>query len=112
MSDTTWTWLLFSMEIVGVFGMLCVGRLRWWGWVIVMLHSVPWFFYSITRDKPGFIAMSLLWWISHAYNALRWRRQRQQEALRKYQIDNGIWPWTSSGIACGTFRNMDGNREQ
>jgi hypothetical protein len=74
MGDTGWTWFLFVMEIVGVCGMFAVGRLHWWGWLIVLLHSVPWFVYSIGHDKPGFIAMSLMWWITHAYNMMKWRK--------------------------------------
>lgn len=74
MGDTGWTWFLFGMEIVGVCGMFAVGRLHWWGWLIVLLHSVPWFVYSISTNKPGFIAMSAMWWITHAYNMMKWRK--------------------------------------
>jgi hypothetical protein len=78
MNDATWTWVLFSMEIVGVTGMLVVGKKIWWGWMIVLLHSIPWFIYSISHDKPGFIAMSVMWWISHAYNMTKWRREQHK----------------------------------
>jgi hypothetical protein len=78
MSDATWTWILFGMEIVGVLGMLMVGRKLWWGWAIVLLHSIPWFIYSISHDKPGFIAMSLMWWVTHAYNMMKWRKENNK----------------------------------
>ena len=78
MSDATWTWILFAMEIVGVLGMLIVGRKLWWGWTIVLLHSIPWFIYSISHDKPGFIAMSLMWWVTHAYNMMKWRKENNK----------------------------------
>jgi hypothetical protein len=76
MSDATWTWLLFIMEIVGVSGMIFIGRHHWWGWLIVLLHSIPWFIYSITHDKPGFIAMSAMWWTVNAYNMVKWNRKQ------------------------------------
>jgi hypothetical protein len=78
MSDATWTWLLFSMEFIGVSGMLLVGRRLWWGWLVVLVHSIPWFVYAVTHRKPGFVAMSFLWWTVHAYNAWRWSHPRQQ----------------------------------
>lgn len=72
MTDSAWTWLLFGAEVVGVGGMFAVGRKHWWGWVIVLVHSIPWFVYALTHDKPGFVAMALMWWVLHAYNARRW----------------------------------------
>jgi hypothetical protein len=75
MSDTTWTWILFVMEIIGVSGMVFIGRHYWWGWLIVLLHSIPWFIYSISHNKPGFIAMSAMWWTVNAYNMIKWNRR-------------------------------------
>jgi hypothetical protein len=77
MSDLWWTWALFGMEIVGVGGSLLVGRGRWWGWLVIAGHSVPWFVYSISHGKPGFVAMSLLWWTAHGYNGWRWWSRRR-----------------------------------
>ena len=74
MSDALWTWLLFGMEIIGVTGMWFVGRKKWWGWLIVLLHTLPWFVYSVTHHKSGFIAMSIMWWSMHAYNMMKWRK--------------------------------------
>ena len=82
MTDTAWTWLLFGMELIGVSGMLLVGRRFWWAWLIVLAHSIPWFVYSIAHNKPGFIAMSLMWWTMNAINALKWRQMDKQGALR------------------------------
>jgi hypothetical protein len=78
MNDATWTWLLFAMEIIGVAGMFVVGKKIWWGWAIVLAHSLPWFVYSISHDKPGFIAMSLMWWVTHFYNMVKWRQEHNQ----------------------------------
>lgn len=75
MTDAAWTWLLFGMEIVGASGMLFVGRRFWWGWLVVLLHSIPWLVYSVIHDKPGFIAMTSLWWTINAFNAHKWRKE-------------------------------------
>ena len=72
MSEVFWTWLLFSMELIGVSGMMFVGRMKWWGWVIVLLHSIPWFIYAVIHNKPGFIAMTFLWWSINSFNAYKW----------------------------------------
>lgn len=79
MTDTQWTWLLFAMEIVGVTGMIAAGRHKWWGWTIVLAHTVPWLAYSITHDKPGFIAMWALWAGAHTTNTIRWKRQHRKD---------------------------------
>lgn len=78
MSEASWTWILFGMEVIGVSGMFLVGRRFWWGWLVVLAHSVPWFVYSIANNKPGFIAMSLMWWTMHAYNATRWFKEARR----------------------------------
>ena len=78
MNDAAWTWVLFAMEIVGVTGMFVVGKKIWWGWAIVLVHSIPWFIYSIGHDKPGFIAMACMWWVTHFYNMMKWRREHHQ----------------------------------
>lgn len=71
-TEAAWTWLLFVMEVVGVAGMWFVGRRHWWGWLIVLGHSVPWLVYAIVERLPGFVAMTAMWWAMHAYNARRW----------------------------------------
>lgn len=79
MSESTWTWLLFCMEIIGVTGMWFVGKKIWWGWLIIIVHTIPWFIYAVSHNKPGFIAMSLMWWAVHWRNMIRWRREQQMK---------------------------------
>ena len=74
-SDAIWTWVLFGMEIIGVTGMFLVGKHRWYGWVVVLMHSIPWFAYSIIHNKPGSIVMSALWWVVNMHNAIKWFRE-------------------------------------
>ena len=76
MTETTWTYLLLAFEILGVTGMYLVGKKLWYGWAIVLTHSIPWFIYSITYAKPGFIIMSLMWWTINTYNMIKWRNQK------------------------------------
>jgi len=104
MSDTLWTWLLFGMELIGIYGMLMAGRKHWWGWLVVMLHSVPWFVYAVMFDKPGFMAMSILWWSTHLYNGSRWYAEKKQtqtppvpQGFHYHPYDNERAQW------CGTF---------
>jgi hypothetical protein len=74
-AETTWTWVLFFFEIFGITGTFFVGKKYWWGWLIILLHSIPWFIYSIIYGKPGFIAMSLMWWAMNYYNMRTWRAE-------------------------------------
>jgi hypothetical protein len=74
-AETTWTWVLFFFEIFGITGTFFVGKKYWWGWLIILLHSIPWFIYSLIYGKPGFIAMSLMWWAMNYYNMRTWRAE-------------------------------------
>ena len=77
MSEVAWTWLLFLFEIIGVSGTWLIGQRRlWWGWLIVLAHSIPWFVYSVISSKPGFIAMSGVWWTVNLANAIKWRKEK------------------------------------
>lgn len=76
-AETIWTWVLFTFEVIGITGMWIVGKKIWWGWAIVLTHSIPWFIYSLAYDKPGFIAMSFMWWIVNATNMIKWRKEDQ-----------------------------------
>lgn len=76
MSEHAWTWLLLGMEVIGVTGMYFVGQRKWWGWFIVLIHSFPWAIYSVLYDKPGFIAMTMLWWTMNFRNMRKWRREQ------------------------------------
>lgn len=76
-AETAWTWALFGFELIGVTGMWFVGRRYWWGWLIVLLHSFPWAIYSVIYEKPGFIAMSFMWWTVNATNMIKWRKERE-----------------------------------
>jgi len=74
-AETTWTWVLFAFEVVGVTGMWLVGRKLWWAWAIVLVHSVPWLAYSLIYAKPAFVAMSLCWWVVNFVNMRKWKRE-------------------------------------
>lgn len=80
-AETVWPWVLFGFEIVGVVGNWVIGqRQLWWGWAIVLVHSIPWVVYSVIYGKPGFIAMAGLWWTVNALNLRKWwRDQRHAE---------------------------------
>jgi hypothetical protein len=78
MSEQMWTWLLFGMELIGVYGSYQVGNKKWYGHLIVALHSLPWVIYSLVFDKPGFLAMWILWQFVHWRNMLKWRKENDQ----------------------------------
>ncbi len=73
-NESMWTWILLGCELVGISGMLLIGARKWWGWALVLAHSLPWLAYSIVFHKPGFIAMSVMWIGTHARNLHVWRK--------------------------------------
>jgi hypothetical protein len=73
-NESIWTWILLGCELVGITGMLLVGARKWWGWALVLAHSMPWLAYSIVFNKPGFVAMSVMWIGTHTRNMHVWRK--------------------------------------
>lgn len=71
-----WPWILLCFELVGVFGQWSISRGRWWGFVVVLLHSWPWCVFSVVTGQPGFLAMFVLWQIVNGAGAVRWYRNR------------------------------------
>jgi hypothetical protein len=81
-------WLvLFCFEIVGLWGSWIVGSGRWWGWVIVMSHSIPWLIFSIIWGRWGAALMPPLWWIVQGSNAIRWRREEARASETRASLD-------------------------
>ena len=85
--EVIWTWVLFAFEIMGICGMWFVGKKLWWGWGIVLLHSIPWFIYSLYYGKPGFIAMSFMWWTMNFYNMRKWRKETLSKSHKPMTIE-------------------------
>jgi hypothetical protein len=87
-NEMVWTWILLGCELVGISGMLLVGARKWWGWALVLAHSMPWLAYSIVFHKPGFVAMSVMWIGTHARNMHLWRKSNkstsQSESVRPH----------------------------
>jgi hypothetical protein len=74
MSESTWTWVLFAVGFIGVAGSFVVGNKKWYGHLIVALHSYPFLVYSIVFDKPGFIATFFMGQFIHLRNMLKWKK--------------------------------------
>lgn len=100
MSESVWTWVLFGFELIGVTGMYFIGRKFWWGWAIVLTHSIPWFIYSLQYGKPGFIAMSFLWWSINFLNMTKWfkeKRVAQKDMTNPKGLSQGLSQGSSQG---------------
>lgn len=82
-NEAIWTWILLGCELVGITGMLLVGARKWWGWALVLAHSMPWLAYSIVFNKPGFIAMSVMWIGTHTRNMHLWRKSNKSTTQPK-----------------------------
>jgi hypothetical protein len=75
----TWVWaILLAFEAVGLFGQWVIGTGRWWGWMIVLLHSVPWFVSHLVFGSYVAAMMAPLWWSVNGYNMMRWKRKRHR----------------------------------
>jgi len=74
LSEQTWWFVLLIFEAVGLWGQWVVGTRRWWGWGVVMLHSVPWFIFSLMYENWGAALMPPLWWSVNFWNLTKWKR--------------------------------------
>lgn len=73
MTEQSWWLLLVVFEAVGLWGQWLVGRRLWWGWAVVMAHSVPWFAVSLAYGNWGAALMPPLWWSVNGWNLHKWR---------------------------------------
>ena len=76
-----WPIVLSLFEVLGVFGMWQAGRGRWWGWLVVMLHSWPWMFYALESSQPGFLFMFGMWQLVNGWNCWSWWRKRSSSSV-------------------------------
>lgn len=75
MNEQIWTWFLFVMGFVGFGGSFMIGNKKWYGHLIVALHSYPFLVYAIMFDKPGFIAMFFMGQFIHLRNMFKWKKE-------------------------------------
>lgn len=76
MSSQGWWLVLLVFEMVGLWGQYQVGAGRWWGWAVVLLHSIPWFVFAVVSGSVGAALMPPLWWVVNGWNCWSWRRGR------------------------------------
>lgn len=75
MTEQVWIVLLI-FEAVGLWGQWMIGSGYWWGWAVVLGHSIPWFVTNLLWGSPVAALMAPLWWSVNLSNLIRWRRQR------------------------------------
>jgi len=76
MTENLWWLVLLVFEAVGLWGSFQVGRGRWWGWGVVLAHSIPWFVVAVLYGPLGAALMPPLWWAVNGYNMFKWRGLR------------------------------------
>lgn len=84
MTPQVWA-VLLAFEAVGLWGQWMVGSGRWWGWLVVLGHSLPWFITNLLWGSPVAAAMAPLWWTVNGYNCLRWFRLDRSDTANRQQ---------------------------
>lgn len=72
MTEQLWSWVL---SLIGVTGLLLVGRRKWWAWGVTALNEVLWIAYALVTRQYGFIFGALAYISVHAHNARKWHRE-------------------------------------
>jgi len=80
MTPTLWA-ILLVFEAIGLVGQWIVGSGKWWGWLIVLGHSIPWFVMNLMFGSPVAALMAPLWWTVNGLNCLRWWRVRYSSTV-------------------------------
>jgi len=75
-----WSWVL---SIIGIVGMIMVGRKMWQAFVVLISAEILWVVYSIRTGQYGFILGATAYITIHAINTRRWRREsRKNRSIR------------------------------
>lgn len=75
MPATVWA-ILLCFEAIGLWGQYVIGKGKWWGWAVVLGHSIPWFLSHLYFGSYVAALMAPLWWSVNGYNMYRWRTSR------------------------------------
>jgi nicotinamide riboside transporter PnuC len=65
------SWVL---SLVGITGLVAVGRHKWWGFAIGLGNEVLWIYFAITRQEYGLILGAVMYGAVNTMNMIRWRR--------------------------------------
>lgn len=65
------SWVL---SLVGITGLVAVGRHKWWGFAIGLGNEVLWVYFAITRQEYGLILGAAMYGAVNVMNMIRWRR--------------------------------------
>lgn len=64
-----WSWVL---AIIGIIGMVMVGRKLWQAFIVLIVAEILWIVYSIQTKQYGFIAGATAYITVHIINTRRW----------------------------------------
>jgi hypothetical protein len=74
-----WNVILLITEFFGLYGSYIVGKRHWWGWLILILHDIPWLLYGIATGQFAFLVTEILWTAIFVKNLIGWREKRDKE---------------------------------
>ncbi len=76
--------MAWVLSIIGITGLIAVGRHKWWGFAIGLCNECLWVWFAITREEYGLILGAVMYGTVNLLNALRWRNNadsRQMETV-------------------------------
>ncbi len=71
MTSSEWSWLL---AVLGIVGMVFIGRKRWQAFVWLIGVECLWVVFSLQTGQHGFILGSLAYCAVYVRNAVQWRK--------------------------------------
>jgi nicotinamide riboside transporter PnuC len=69
------SWVL---SLVGITGLVAVGRHKWWGFAIGFGNEMLWVYFAISRREYGLILGAIMYGTVNVLNMIRWRNDGSQ----------------------------------
>lgn len=92
----TWSWVL---GIIGVTALVCIGRLRWWGWWLAFTNECLWVIYAVVTRQWGFIFAALCYGSVNFYHGRKWRQYAKANKMEvsgmrsdSHHVREGVGP--------------------
>lgn len=64
----------YILSVLGITGLLAIGRRLWWGWIIALANECLWILFALATEQHGFLLGAFFYGAVNAYNAVFWFR--------------------------------------
>lgn len=78
--------MAWVLSIIGITGLIAVGRHKWWGFAIGLFNECLWVWFAVTRQEYGLILGAVMYGTVNLMNALRWRNHAVSRSMETMSV--------------------------